>query len=256
MAYPTLPAGRYGVGAPIDIADGASLWQGSDKTNGFLMRSVDGRIPSLEEGFANAVASAANPLFDDGLIPWGNALWLDVARIDTQPHTMHAESPAAPRLTGVLKFNQGVRTGNPVQNWGLPLYSKGTVIRDGLVGYKVAMEKDADPEDYLAYLKGDASKDASAVRLTYADWMEQYKAQAQGVEMGLFFENASGFPAVIFVDRSSVTALAGTPGATYSQGDFTSVRASGVVAVAGFTFGGWAKVFEPENQAVYFEIKL
>jgi hypothetical protein len=257
MAYPNLPAGRYGSGTPIDIADGNKLWRGSDRTNGFLMRSVDGRVPALEESFARMVAGVSNPLYDSGVIPWGNAVWLDLALMATQSHTIHAEKPTKAKIAGVLKFEQGWQTGNPVQNWGLPMYSRGTLIRDGLVGYKVALNSVADPEDYLAYLSGDESKDVASVRTVYEDWLDALRLADDGSNLGLFFDETSGFPVVAVVSPASV--LAGAPGATYDQADFSTVTLSGVgvlSGVAGLTFGGMAKVFEPENQAIYFELKL
>jgi hypothetical protein len=223
------------------------------------MRSVDGRIPALEESFAKALAGATNPLFDDGVLPWGNALWLDLTHIDTQPHTVHAEKPTKAKIAGVLKFEQGWQTGNPVQNWGLPLYSRGTVIRDGLVGYKVALNSSADPEDYLSYLRGDESKDVDSVRTTYKEWMDALRIADDGSNLGLFFEAASGFPVVAVV--SPVSVLSGAPGAAYAQGDFAQERLAIGVAVFGaafdgLVFGGMAKVFEPENKAIYFDLKL
>jgi hypothetical protein len=252
-----LPAGWHGSGTPIDIADGNKLWSGTDKTNGFLMRSVDGRIPALEESFAKALSGAANPLFDDGIIPWGNALWLDLSLIHTQPHTVHAEKPTKALIAGVLKFEQGWRTGNPVQNWGLPLYSRGTVIREGLVGYKVALNGSGDPEDYLDYLRGDESKDVLSVRTVYEDWVDALRIADDGSKLGLFFENTSGFPVVAVVSPSDV--LSGAPGSTYDKAEFAQKRLPAEVAgafVSGLTFGGLAKVFEPENKAIYFDLKL
>jgi hypothetical protein len=249
----------YGSGTPIDIADGNKLWSGSDRTNGFLMRSVDGRIPALKESFAKALAGADNPLFDDGVIPWGNAVWLNLELMKTQPHTVHAEKPAKAKIAGVLEFEQGVQTGNPVLNWGLPLYSRGTLIRDGLVGYKVAMNGVADPEDYLAYLRGDESKDNASVRTVYEDWVDGLRLVDDGANLGLFFNKASGFPVVAVVAAASV--LSGVPGATYDQGEFgQTLLQTGVAFVEGsfsnLVFGGLAKVFEPENKAIYFDLKL
>jgi hypothetical protein len=249
----------YGPGTPIDIADGNKLWSGSDRTNGFLMRSVDGRIPALEESFAKALAKADNPLFADGVLPWGNALWLDLASIHTQPHTVHAEKPAKAKIAGVVKFEQGWRTGNPVQNWGLPLYSRGTVIRDGLVGYKVAMNSVADPENYLAYLRGDESKDASSVRTTYDMWVDALRSGADRSNLALFFSQTSGFPVVLVATPYDV--LGGAPGTTYSKDDFDGLTdltgfAVRTEAIGGLSFGGMAKVFEPENKAIYFDLKL
>jgi hypothetical protein len=253
-----LPAGRYSAGTPIDIADGNALWRGGDKTNGFLMRSVDGRIPALEEGFSRLVAGSANPLFADGVIPWGNALWLDRSAMAASPHTLRADvSGASNKLNGVLKFEQGWQTGNPVQNYGLPLYSRGTVVRDGLVGYKVAMASGTDDSDYLEYLKGNANMDVDSVRTTYKQWVAALTSNGLA-ELCLFFSNASGFPVVTVVRDADlrVAVLSGTPGSTYSQSDFSEGTAYGVPGLSGHTFGGYAKLFEPENEAVFFDIRL
>jgi hypothetical protein len=251
MAYPALDTGRYGAGTPIDISDPKKLWRGSDRTNGFLMRNVDGRIPALKEGFAKAVIGNDNPLLDPYVIPWGNALWVNPANIDTQPHTVYAQKPARSWLQGVLEFEQGWQTGNPVQNYGLPPNSRGTVIRKGLVGYKTALVPGADIDDnvpdYLAYLQGDASNDVPTVRSVYADWMALLKAGNEGDRLALFFENTSGFPVVKAVP--AVGALFDDQGA--------SVGTVPVVPVlAGATFVAFAEVLESENEAIYFDISL
>jgi hypothetical protein len=231
--YPALDANLYGPGAPIDITDQNKLWGGTDKTNGFLMRSVDGRVPALAESFAKAVIAAASPLNTDGVIPWGNALWIDIANIDTQPHTVNAVKPAAAMFAGVLKFEQGVQTGNPVQPFGIPPWTRGTVIKSGYVGYKVSMTAVGQEANYMAYLKGDASQDIAGTRQTYEDWVATYKAGADGDRLGLFFGNASGFPIVSLVAAASVSAP----------------------TLANATFAGFAEAWEPENQAIYFKVR-
>jgi hypothetical protein len=217
------------------------------------MRSVDGRIPALEESFASLKAGATNPLYDDGVIPWGNAVWLNLATMKTSPHTVIAEKPAAARLAGVLKFEQGWQTGNPVQNWGLPIYSRGTLIRDGFVGYKIAMKAGGNPDDYLACLKGDDSKDVPAVRTVYDDWVTAMQGATSSDLLCLFFHNATGFP-IVAVAGTTKSVLAGTPSSSYAVGDFSQAVVKVAPELSGATFGGYAKIFEPENQAIYFEI--
>jgi hypothetical protein len=113
-----------------------------------------------------------------------------------------------------------------------------------------------DQDDYLAYLQGDTSKDTGTVRTVYDDWMDLLAAGAEGDRLGLFFENTSGFPIVAVVPKG-VQVLAGTPGATYSQADFSQVTVpGGVPSLAGAAFAGFAEVLEPENTAVYFSIDL
>jgi hypothetical protein len=200
------------------------------------MRNVDGRVPALKEGFASAVIGNANLLIDPYVIPWGNALWVNIANVDTQPHTVLAQKPAAKAwLQGVLSFEQGWQTGNPVQNYGLPPYSRGTIVRKGYVGYKVALvpgaTADENAADYLAYLQGDASKDVNTVRSLYADWMAALKAATDGFRLALFFEDTSGFPIVAAIDAASPV-------------------------LTGATFSAFAEVLEPENETIFFSIDL
>jgi hypothetical protein len=175
---------------------------------------------------------AGSVLADDGLIPWGNALWRDNNTIDTRPGTVHAESPAKGEFVGVLKFNQGWQAGNPVQPWGLPAYSKGVIVNKGLVGYKTAMAAVNQDANYLLYLKGVAAQDADTVRTTYAQWVASLKAAAAGSKLGLFFDTTSGFPVVSVVLAAAVPAP----------------------ALTGAAFAGFAVVYEREHEAVFFDI--
>jgi hypothetical protein len=231
MAYPALGP-NYGPGTPIDIADQNKLWGGSDKTNGFLHRNVDGRIPALRESWSRIIIDPANPLYTDNAVTWGNGFWYDLANIDTQPHALHAEKPATSQFAGILLFEQGRQTGNPILPYGLPAYSTGTLVRLGEIGYKTALFSLGVADDYYAYLKGDASKDVPTVRSTFKDWLALLKAAADGSKLGLFFDNNSGFPYVAVVAAASLA----NP------------------TVAGATFGGFATIVEPENEAIFFHI--
>jgi hypothetical protein len=232
MAYPALDPEKFGSGMPLDVSNLETLWKGTDKTNGFLMRSVDGRIPALQLPIGRIAIDAANPLADDGLVPWGNAFWRDNNTIDTRPGTVHAENPAKGEFVGVLKFNQGWQAGNPVQPWGLPAYSKGTIVNKGLVGYKTAMAAVGQSVNYLSYLKGDADQDTDTVRSTYKHWVDALKADAAGSKLGLFFDDESGFPVVLVVPAASIP----------------------YPVVSGVTFAGFAVVYEKEHEAVFFNI--
>jgi hypothetical protein len=232
MAYSALDPEKYGSGMPLDVSNLETLWKGTDKTNGFLMRSVDGRIPALQLPIGRMVVDAGSPLIDDGLIPWGNAFWRDNGTIDTRPGTVHAEKPAKGEFIGVLKFNQGWQAGNPVQPWGLPAYSKGVIVNKGLVGYKMAMAAVGQEENYLSYLKGVAAQDIDTVRKTYKQWVAALKSAAAGSRLGLFFGNESGFPIVSVVLAANISAPTLTDA----------------------TFAGFAVVYEREHEAVFFDI--
>jgi hypothetical protein len=234
MAYPDLDPGKFGPGMPLDTSNLETLYKGANKTNGFLMRNVDGRVPALQQPLGRLSISAENSLSDDGAVPWGNGLWRDISVIDTRPGIALAQKPDRAFFCGVLKFNQGWQAGHPVMPYGLPSYSKGTIVSKGLVGYKVAMKAAGQEKNYLEYLKGKSSQDIPDVRTTYKDWADLYKTANDGDKLGLFFGNDSGFPVVAIIAKANIAAP----------------------SLTGATFGGFAEVWEPENEAVFFDIRL
>jgi hypothetical protein len=228
---------EYMPGMPMDIGSPDRLWKGGVKTNGILMRAVNGRIPSLVEGYSRIVVDETNPLYAPDVVPWGNALWRDVGEIDTRPGVRHAQAPAGrPLLVGIFEFNQGWQASNPIQPYGMPAYSTGSIIRKGLVGYEHAMAGVTQADNYLKYLQGDKnpSVDVNTVRSLYEDWMAAWKAAAAGSKLGLFFDNATGFPVVSVVLAANLAAP----------------------ALAGCVFGGFAEVIAKEFERVYFDVQL
>jgi len=228
---------EFGPNMPMDIGDPARLWKGGVRTNGFLMGSVNSRVPALTEGLASIVLDPANPLYAQDVITWGNGLWFDVSRADTHPGTRYGQAPAAPGkplLFGLLKFNQGWQASNPIQPYGAPSYSTHTVIRKGLVGYETAMAAPAQAANYLKFLAGDAAQDIGAVRTLYGDWIAAWKAAAAGSKLALFVDNNSGFPVVSVVAAADLNAP----------------------ALAGCAFAGFAKVFAKEHERIYFDVDL
>jgi hypothetical protein len=232
MPYPALDPGKYGPGMPLDVSNLEALYRGGNKTNGFLMRNSDGRIPALQLPVGRFLIDAANVLYDDDFIPWGNGVWTDIAGIATRPGGMHAEKPSKGLFAGVLKLNQGWLAGNPVQPNGLPSYSKGTVVARGLVGYKTVMAAVGKEDEYLAYLKGARDQDVAGTRTTWKEWTAAYAAAGDGSRLGLFFGDDSGFPVVSVVAKADVASP----------------------VLTGATFAGFAAVFEKEHEAVIFDI--
>ncbi len=197
------------------------------------MRNVDGRIPALKEGYSKLVVGGGSVLFADGAVPFGNGLWRDAGNIDVSPGGAYADKPAKAVFAGALQFDQALQTGHPVLGWGLQLYMKGTLVRQGLVGYKQTMTAVGQEANYLALLKGDSTKDVGTVRKVYADWVASLKAAADGSRLALFYANASGFPIMAVI----VAANMGHP------------------SLANATFGGWVEVMEVENQAVFVAVR-
>jgi hypothetical protein len=228
---------EYMPGMPMDIGSPDRLWKGGVKTNGILMRAVNGRIPSLVEGYSRITVDPANVLSAPDVVPWGNALWRDVGEIDSRPGVRYAQAPSGkPSLVGVFEFNQGWQASNPIQPYGMPSYSTGSIIRKGLVGYEHAMAASGQEADYLKYLQGErgSSVDVGTVRTLYDDWAGLWKAAAAGSKLALFFDNDSGFPVVSVVLAANLAAP----------------------ALTGCTFGGFAEVFAKEFERVYFDIQL
>jgi hypothetical protein len=228
---------EYMPGMPMDIGSPDRLWKGGVKTNGILMRAVNGRIPSLVEGYSRIVVDPANVLYTPDVMPWGNALWRDVSEIDVRPGVRHAQAPdTKPSSVGVFEFNQGWQASNPIQPYGMPSYSTGSIIRKGLVGYEHAMTAVGQEAGYLKYLQGDKDPaiDVNTVRTLYADWAAAWKAGAAGSKLGLFFDNTTGFPVVSVVLAANLAAP----------------------TLTGCTFGGFAEVFAKEFERVYFAIQL
>jgi hypothetical protein len=228
---------EYMPGMPMNIGSFDQLWKGGVKTNGILMRAVNGRIPSLVEGYSRIVVDSSNMLYTPDVVPWGNALWREVNEIDTRPSVRYAQAPSVkPMLMGVLEFNQGWQASNPIQPYGMPSYSTGSIVRKGLVGYEHALVAPDQAAAYLKYIQGDksAAVDVNTVRTLYADWVAAWKGAAAGSRLALFFDDDTGFPVVSVVLAADVASP----------------------SLTGCTFGGYAEVFAKEHERVYFEITL
>jgi len=220
-----------GPGTPLKIGQ-EQIWRGNDKTNGFLMRNVDGRVPALKESFSRIDISAASLLSVPGVIPWGNALFRDIGAMNIGPGVVVADSTAAKQVfIGILEFNQGWQTGHPVQNWGVPTFARSDMIRAGYVGYKVTKQQSATAADYLAYLQGNKAMDVNSVRQTYEDWLTMLNSGSND-SLALCFERDTGFP--VMVGFASNIAF---------------------VPPAGMVLGGYVVIYEPENEAVFINLK-
>jgi hypothetical protein len=117
---------EYTPGTPMRIGGFDRLWKGGVKTNGILMRAVNGRIPALVEGYSRIVVGATNVLYAPDVVPWGNGLWREVNEVDVRPGVRYTQAPSVkPSLVGVFEFNQGWQASNPIQP---ERYAKSTQI--------------------------------------------------------------------------------------------------------------------------------
>jgi uncharacterized repeat protein (TIGR02543 family) len=186
---------------------GNKAWRGEELTNGFLMRNADGRVAAITQSGTldltgnQAVTQAA---------PYGKSLY---------------------QFAGVIKYEPGWAISHPVQNWGIPSFSKFTSITRGIVGYKFSQKSGQSSADYLAFLKGDKTK-VTAID-TFAEWMVMlHGTSVIGSNLYLLVSLLTGFPSVIVgvSDRHAIT------------------------VPVGHMLIGQAVVFEPENGMIGFEL--
>jgi len=210
---------------------GTKAWRGEELTNGFLMRNADGRVAAITQSgtidlTSNAAVTAAVP-FGNGLLRLlGDA---DVTSINALKSGAAGDSLY--QFAGVVKYEPGWAISHPVQNWGIPSFSKFTAITRGIVGYKFSQKSGQSNADYLAFIQGDKSK-VTAID-TFADWMTAlHAASVIGSNLYLLVSVLTGFPKVIVGGPDKHT----------------------VVIPAGHMLIAQAVVFEPENGMIGFEI--
>jgi hypothetical protein len=226
----------YGQATPLQINQN-SVWKGRDRSNGFVMRNADGRVPAITEGFTRLGIGASNVLYPVGAVPYGNALFRDTNQIDTAPGLVFTDKPTKSWFVGILEFEQSNQTGNPILNWAKQLFQRGNLVRSGYVGYKQTMVYGNNQAHYLDLLTNglNSTYDTTATRLIYADMVAAFKAGADGDRLGLFFDTASGFPIAKMVVAANLAAP--------------------LTGLTGVVFAGYAEIFEKENEAVIFRLR-
>jgi hypothetical protein len=193
---------------------GQGVWRGLDKSNGVLI--IGDGVPRLETSYSRLVLSDALEALGLEGVPFGNILWYDDNVKATEPATVYAGIPVAagaiPVVAGVLKNEQGVQLGFPLNNVAsdrtvlLP-HMKGTIITNAFVSYKTGIDAAGDPVDYAGITRN----------------------------MALFAQDATGLP--VFAVPTGVN---------------TTVfnKTLGKPTLAGCTFIGSIVRIEPENEAV------
>jgi len=210
---------------------GNKAWKGEELTNGFLMRNADGRVAAItQSGTIDITDNAA----DLEAVPFGNGLIRlleDAGLTDVNALKSGAPGDSVYQFAGVVKYEPGWAISHPVQNWGIPAFSKFTAISRGIVGYKFSQKSGQSNADYLAFLKGNKAK-VTAID-TFEDWMDALAAATViGSNLYLLISVLTGFPKVVVggPDKHSVS------------------------IPAGHMLVAQAVVFEPENGMVGFEI--
>ena len=209
---------------------GSKAWKGGELTNGFLMRNADGRVAAITQ--SGTIDVSANAAVVEA-VPFGNGLIRVLSDVDSDSNLLKSGAAGASvyQFAGIVKYEPGWAISHPVQNWGIPAFSKFTAITRGIVGYKFSQKSGQSNADYLAFLKGDKTK-VTAID-AFADWMTALAAATViGSNLYLLISVLTGFPKVVVggPDKHSV------------------------VIPAGHMLIGQAVVFEPENGMIGFEL--
>jgi len=210
---------------------GSKAWRGEELTNGFLMRNADGRVAAItQSGTIDLTDNAAV----QQAVPFGNGLVRvleDVGLGDSNALKSGVPGDSVYQFAGIVKYEPGWAISHPVQNWGIPAYSKFTAITRGIVGFKFSQKLGETNADYLAFIKGDKTK-VTAID-TYSDWMDALAAATViGSNLYLLVSVLTGFPKVVVGGPDKHT----------------------VVIPDGHMLVAQAVVFEPENGMIGFEI--
>lgn len=210
---------------------GSKAWRGEELTNGFLMRNADGRVAAITQ--SGTIDLTSNPAVQQA-VPFGNGLVRllgDANAAEINALKSGAAGDSVYQFAGIVKYEPGWAISHPVQNWGIPAFSKFTAITRGIVGYKFSQKENQSNADYLAFIKGDKTK-VTAID-TFDDWMAALAAAPViGSNLYLLISVITGFPKVIVGGPDKHT----------------------VVIPAGHMLVAQAVVFEPENGMVGFEI--
>ena len=214
---------------------GSKAWKGGELTNGFLMKNADGRVAAITQ--SGTLDLTGNTVLTPAVlpaVPYGNGLIRLIG--DSHAATINSLRSGAPgssvyQFAGVVKYEPGWAASHPVQNWGIPAFSKFTAITRGIVGYKFSQKAGQSNADYMAFVKGDKTK-VTAID-TFDDWMAAlHAATVIGSTLDLLMSIVTGLPRVIV----------GGP------------NRFGIAVPAGHMLIGQAAVFEPENGMIGFEL--
>ena len=216
------------------------IWKGDELTNGFLMRNADGRVPAITQ--SGIITLSSNSLYaSDMTIPFGCGVFRRLNLVNSSKQEVNtfvvddtggAYGGARLGFAGIIKYEQGWAESNPIKNWGVPAYSKFTLIVKGIVGFKYFVEESTlDIASFFDFMKGDKTKRSKIEG--YAEILTKWQtaATAPNTHVYLAFSTANGMPIAYVSDRN-----------TFSQpvDDFFTV--------------GRAVLFEPENETIYFEL--
>ena len=200
-------------------AKGQRVFKGVDKSNGIML--MGDSVPHIETSCSEIVVGAGLTTAGLGYVPFGNAVWYDVSNVPAKDYaTVFGARPLNGHLAGIVKYEQGVATGFPMQlkasyggikQFGIAPWMKVTIIKKGFVFYK---------EFFSSVAKANGT---SSDLMPFADVRR---------DMCMFASNTTGFP--VLAAPTSIS--------------------NGVPALSGATFIGTIEQLEPENEAVLINI--
>ena len=198
---------------------GQRVFKGVDKSNGIML--MGDSVPHIETSCSEIVVGAGLTSAGLGYVPFGNAVWYDETGVPAKDYaTVFGARPLNGHLAGIVKYEQGVATGFPMQlkasyggikQFGIFPWMKITIIKKGFVYFK---------EFFSTVAKANGT---SSDLMPFADVRR---------DMCMFASNTTGFPVL-----SAPTSIS-----------------NGVPALSGATFIGTIEQIEPENEAVLINL--
>lgn len=221
---------------------GNNIWRGGNLSNGKILFANG--VPHLETGYSKLTIQSALQTELDAAgavgVPFGNAVWYDRNKRSTEPNGIYAGVPTAsgavPKFAGILAYDAGLASGQPVANNGVQAHNKAKLVKLAYVHYKTG--KNAALNDTLEY------------------------ADINDATMCLFFENATGDP-VFAVPTGFGSVTLPTFASAASVADVITALSGKSVALTGnkptlanCTFGGFIVGLYPEQKSVLVKIDL
>jgi hypothetical protein len=198
---------------------GQRVFKGVDKSNGIML--MGDSVPHIETSCSEIVVGAGLTTAGLGYVPFGNAVWYDDSGVPAKDYaTVFGARPINGHLAGIVKYEQGVATGFPMQlkasyggikQFGIAPWMKITIIKKGFVFFK----------EFFASVE--AANGTSSALMPFANVKR---------EMCMFASNTTGFP--VLAAPTSIS--------------------NGVPVLSGATFIGTIEQIEPENEAVLINI--
>jgi hypothetical protein len=219
---------------------GQGVWRGLDKSNGVLM--IGDAVPRVTTSFQRIVLTPALVALGLDGVPIGSGLWYDDNRKVQEPAVVHTGFPTAsgaiPRFAGILKHEQGVQTGFPMNDAGSPYgtllqpHMKGTLIKFGFVWYKTGLDENGTAIDYTGVTRD----------------MSLFVANDTGLPV---FAAGTGADGITLPNLSAATTVADL---VTALSNLNLASKGGNPELANATYVGRVVHLEPENEGILIAV--